>query len=149
MLKSKLIFFTLPLLLLLSSSSENSVAESKQKNSDPPTGTFQKMIAENGSVTMDLDLNRLNGITQFWKDPPHCILPQLPIPFFLFWFSTISCAAPSRDQWHSSLKPGPTPVPTASRCARSHLSNSSLSKNFRPTRPSTCCARRQDRIHVF
>ena len=27
-----------------------------------PTGTFQKMIVENGSVTMDLDLNRFNGI---------------------------------------------------------------------------------------
>jgi hypothetical protein len=27
----------------------------------PPTGTLQKMIVENGSVTMDLDLNRLNG----------------------------------------------------------------------------------------
>jgi hypothetical protein len=29
---------------------------------DVPTGTLQKMIVENGSVTMDLDLNRLNGI---------------------------------------------------------------------------------------
>jgi hypothetical protein len=27
-----------------------------------PTGTLQKMIVENGSVTIDLDLNRLNGI---------------------------------------------------------------------------------------
>src|SRR5882724_11984602 len=27
----------------------------------PETGTFQKMIVENGSVTMDLDLNGLNG----------------------------------------------------------------------------------------
>ena len=27
-----------------------------------PTGTLQKMIVENGSVTMDLDLNLLNGI---------------------------------------------------------------------------------------
>ena len=26
------------------------------------SGTLQKMIVENGSVTMDLDLNRLNGI---------------------------------------------------------------------------------------
>ena len=37
-------------------------AQPKQKISDPPTGTFQRMIVENGSVTMDLDLNRLNGI---------------------------------------------------------------------------------------
>lgn len=27
-----------------------------------PTGTLQKMIVENGSVTIDLDLNRSNGI---------------------------------------------------------------------------------------
>src|SRR5437879_3814959 len=27
----------------------------------PGTGTYQKMIGENGSVTMDLDLNGLNG----------------------------------------------------------------------------------------
>ncbi len=38
-------------------------AQSKQKTSDAPTGTFQKMIVENGSVTMDFDLNRLNGIS--------------------------------------------------------------------------------------
>jgi len=43
---------------------ENSVAGSKQKSPDSQTGatgTLQKMIVENGSVTMDLDLNRLNG----------------------------------------------------------------------------------------
>ena len=38
-------------------------AQSKQQNSLPTmrdgTGTLQKMIVENGSVTMDLDLNRI------------------------------------------------------------------------------------------
>ena len=63
MLKAKFIPFTLPLLLLLSSSSENSVAESKQKSPEGRTGTLQKMIVENGNVTMDLDFNRLNGIS--------------------------------------------------------------------------------------
>ena len=33
------------------------------------TGTFQRMIAENGSVTMDLDLNRLNGISSVGGRP--------------------------------------------------------------------------------
>src|SRR6266404_7166226 len=64
MLKSKLIRFALPLLLLFSNGSENSVAGSKQKSPDSQTGatgTLQKMIVESGSVTMDLDLNRLNG----------------------------------------------------------------------------------------
>src|SRR6266566_630256 len=66
MLKSKLIRFALPLLLLFCNSSENSVAGSKQKrpdSQDGATGTLQKMIVENGSVTMDLDLNRLNGVS--------------------------------------------------------------------------------------
>ena len=33
------------------------------------TGTFQKMIVENGSVTMDLHLNRLNGISSIAARP--------------------------------------------------------------------------------
>src|SRR5258708_12915612 len=52
----------LTLVLFLGSSSGNYAAQSKQKPSDTPGGTVQKMIVENGSVTMDLDLNRLNGI---------------------------------------------------------------------------------------
>src|SRR6267154_6447757 len=34
----------------------------KAVQSQEHSGTLQKMIVENGSVTMDLDLNRLNGI---------------------------------------------------------------------------------------
>lgn len=60
MLKSKLIPFTLPLLLLLSNSSQNSVAGSKQTSPEGQTGTLQKMIVADGSVSMNLDLNRLN-----------------------------------------------------------------------------------------
>ena len=54
--------FTLLSLLLLGNGSGNYAAQSKQKTSDAPTGTFQRMIVESGSVTMDLDVNRLNGI---------------------------------------------------------------------------------------
>ena len=50
--------FALLLLLFLGNSSENYAAQSKQNTFDAPTGTFQKMIVENGSVTMNLDLNR-------------------------------------------------------------------------------------------
>ena len=35
------------------------------------TGTFQRMIAENGSVTMELDLNRLNGINSVGRSTHH------------------------------------------------------------------------------
>ena len=64
--------FALLLLLSLGNSSGNyaaasatataAKAQSRQKNSDAPTGVLQKMIVENGTVTVDLDLNRLNGI---------------------------------------------------------------------------------------
>jgi hypothetical protein len=58
----------LALFSLFGNSVGNSAAQAKQKISDGPTGTLQKMIVENGSVTMDLDLNRLNGISSIAED---------------------------------------------------------------------------------
>src|SRR5881394_2352245 len=69
MLKLTLNGFMLLSLLLLGNSSGNYAAQSKQKTSDAPTGTLQRMIVENGSVTMDLDLNRLNGISSGSASP--------------------------------------------------------------------------------
>ena len=67
MLKKTLIALTLSLLLLLgnyavqSATGQNRSGQSSQKTSDAPTGTLQKMIVESGSVTMNVDLNGLNG----------------------------------------------------------------------------------------
>jgi len=67
MLKKILIALTLSLLVLLgsyavqSAKARNRGGELSQKTSAAPTGTLQKMIVENGSVTMDLDVSRLNG----------------------------------------------------------------------------------------
>src|SRR6266513_1411993 len=61
--------FALLLLLFVGNSSGNYAAQSKQKTSGTPAGTFQRMIAENGSVTIDLDLNRLNGINSVGGRP--------------------------------------------------------------------------------
>src|SRR6202035_2662939 len=55
-------YFMLPLLLLLSNSSGNPVAQLQKKSPSQPTGTLEKMIVASGSGAMDLDLNRLNGI---------------------------------------------------------------------------------------
>jgi hypothetical protein len=70
MLKKTLIVLTLPLLSVLAISVATPLwGVSAQPASEtarsavataPPTGTFQKMIVENGSVTMDLDLNAFN-----------------------------------------------------------------------------------------
>ena len=68
MFKKALTAFILPFLFLLSSpnsGSANPIAE-KQKipeNPNEATGILQKMIVENGTATMKLDLNRLNGIS--------------------------------------------------------------------------------------
>src|SRR4029077_20821885 len=61
MLKNILIVLILLLVSLLGNSSGHYAAQLTQKTSDAPTGTLQKMIVESGSVTMDLDLNGLNG----------------------------------------------------------------------------------------
>ena len=65
MLKKALIAFILPFLFLLNpadAGSANSVAQ-QSPNQNEVTGILQKMIVESGTVTMELDLNRLNGIT--------------------------------------------------------------------------------------
>jgi len=70
MLKKTLVALTLPLLSLLAigvatplwgvSAQPASQTARSAVATDAPTGTLQKMIVENGSATMDLDLNRLN-----------------------------------------------------------------------------------------
>ena len=90
MLKTILVPLVLPLLLLFSSDSDNSVARRKQINNgsensvarrkqinngsdnsvarvrqegpESQTGTLEKMMVADGSAAMDIDLNRLNGI---------------------------------------------------------------------------------------
>src|SRR5436190_20192226 len=79
MLKKTLIAFTIPLLVLLGSQAAASARATAAKvqlkqnatESQPArrsldeggTGTLQKMIVENGTVTLNLDLNQLNGIS--------------------------------------------------------------------------------------
>ncbi len=68
MLKIMLTGFMLPLLLLFGppglgrADSGNSGKQKSPDSRDGATGILQKMIVENGTVTMDLDLTRLNGI---------------------------------------------------------------------------------------
>src|SRR4051812_17232074 len=60
--------FALLLLLFFGNNSGSYAAQSTQNNSDRPSGTLQTMIVENGSVSMNLDLNRLNGISSTSQD---------------------------------------------------------------------------------
>jgi hypothetical protein len=72
MLKKTFIALTLPLVMLLaitvatplrgvSAQPSSQTAHSAVATGPAPSGTFQKMIVENGSVTMDLDLNAFDG----------------------------------------------------------------------------------------
>src|SRR6266550_676047 len=66
MFKKTLIVLTLPLLSVLAitvaaSRTARSPQQAGSAMATAPTGTLQKMIVESGSVTMDLDLNGLNG----------------------------------------------------------------------------------------
>jgi hypothetical protein len=61
MSKITLTGFALLSVLFFGYSSENYAAQPKQNASDASTGTLQKMIVENGSVTLNVDLNGLNG----------------------------------------------------------------------------------------
>jgi len=60
MLKTTLTSFALVVVLFVAES-VNYADQPKQKSSDTLSGTLQQMIVENGSVTMNVDLNGLNG----------------------------------------------------------------------------------------
>ena len=61
MSKLTLTGFMLPLLLLFASPDANSKLSAARKQTPGESGTLQKMIVENGVVTMDLDLDRLSA----------------------------------------------------------------------------------------
>ena len=65
MFKKALTTFILPFVVLLTPSDAgfaNPAGHSGQSQNGA-TGVLQKMIVESGTATMELDLNRLNGIT--------------------------------------------------------------------------------------
>jgi hypothetical protein len=61
MSKLTLAGFMLPLLLLFASPDANSKISTARKQTPGESGTLQKMIVENGVVTLDLDLDRLSA----------------------------------------------------------------------------------------
>jgi hypothetical protein len=61
MSKTTLTGFALLSVLFFANASGNNASQPKQNASEALTGTLQKMIVENASVTMQFDLNGLNG----------------------------------------------------------------------------------------
>ena len=73
--------FTLLSVFFFADASGNSASQSKQ-SSEALTGTLQKMIVENASVTMQLDLNGLNGTSSLVARPVTLHFAAAPNSFF-------------------------------------------------------------------
>ena len=74
--------FALLSLLFFANASENDASQPKQNASEALTGTLQKMIVENASVTMQLDLNGLNGSSSLVARPVTLHFAAAPNSFF-------------------------------------------------------------------
>ena len=74
--------FALLSVLFFANASENNASQPKQNASETLTGTLQKMIVENASVTMQLDLNGLNGSSSLVARPVPLHFAAAPNSFF-------------------------------------------------------------------
>ena len=82
MSKMPLTGFALLSVLLFANASGNNASRPKQNASEALTGTLQKMIVENASVTMQLDLNGLNGSNSLVARPVTLHFAAAPNSFF-------------------------------------------------------------------
>src|SRR5213082_675781 len=82
--KTTLTGVAVPVLLLFASLTLESANSAIKKNENRfgETGTLQKMIVENGSVTMQLDLNGLNGSGSLVARPVMLLFAAAPNSFF-------------------------------------------------------------------
>jgi hypothetical protein len=86
MLKIVLSAFTLPLLLLFglhdgSSSNAPNVAKTSRARQQM-SGTLQKMIVASGSVTMDIDMNQIKGVSSTTRKSETLHFDVVPTSFF-------------------------------------------------------------------
>ena len=82
MSKISLTGFALLSVLFFANASGNNASQSNQNVSEALTGTIQKMIVENASVTMQLDLNGLNGSNSLVARPVTLHFAAAPNSFF-------------------------------------------------------------------
>jgi len=74
--------FALVSVLFLANASGNNASQSNQNAPEALTGTLQKMIVENASVVMQLDLNGLNGSSSLVARPVALHFAAAPNSFF-------------------------------------------------------------------
>ncbi len=115
MLKKTLTAFTLSFLSLLGSGWENCAAQPSQKMADAATGTLQKMIVESGSVTLDLDLNGLNGSSSLVARPVTLRFAVAPNSFFTILVFNNLLRGP---EFGSAMALDPARLRDSSRCLK-------------------------------
>ena len=93
--------FALVSALFFANASENNASQPKQNASETLTGTLQKMIVENASVTMQLDLNGLNGSSSLVARPVTLQFAVAPNSFFpvLVFNDLLRGLRPSSRHW--------------------------------------------------
>ncbi len=74
--------FALLSVLIFANASENAASQPKQNAAEALTGTLQKMIVEDASITMQLDLNGLNGSSSLLARPVTLHFAAAPNSFF-------------------------------------------------------------------
>src|SRR5262245_12822482 len=74
--------FALLSVLFFTNASGNNASQSKQHAPETMTGTLQKMIVENAGITMQLDLNGLNGSNSLVTRPVTLHFAAAPNSFF-------------------------------------------------------------------
>ena len=143
MSKTTLTGFALLFLLFLGNTSGNYAAQATQNTSDAPTGTLQKMIVENGSVTINLDLNRLNGINSTSQILTSAFRRRGEFLFPILVFNELL-----RGPTPGTMALIPQSVPTFPGALGASFNRLVIEK-LPSGRIRSCRARRQHRIHVF
>ena len=153
MSKLTLTGLALPLFLLFASppaSAPKAFGATKETSeSQGQAGTLQKMIVENGSVTMDLDLNRLNGIGSAPGRPTTLQFAVAANSFFPILVFNELLRGP--EPGSMALIPAGVNASGYSLPAALHASLKQLVIEKLPSGEALrfCCARRQDGIHLF
>ena len=122
--------FALLSVLFFANASGINASQPKQNASEALTGTLQKMIVENASVTMQLDLNGLNGssslvarpVTLHFAAAPNSFFPVLVFNDFLRGLQPGSMALALQNSSSAGVKaPGYSNLPAALRSSLKRL----------------------------
>src|SRR5690349_11623579 len=128
MFKKTLGYIALPMLLLLGNSSGNLALQALAKSSD--NGTLEKMAVSNGTITMDLDLNRLNGTASDAQEAKRDTLRFQVSPNSFFTVLVFNNILRGPDGGSMGLTPGNTAnLPAALQASLSQLSIDKLASD--------------------